>query len=176
VSARFLVGVGAWLLGAAVATGGSLLAVSLLGQSLAPAGSQQLTSVAVNRALDSEAAEQARATPAPSPSPTASPTPARHHHKAKPSAPASPDPTAQPATTVLTSDGGSVVAECQPAGAYLVSWNANPGFQAFRVVRGPTATAKVTFNEWQRNRSVVMVISCANGAPSATISSHPIDE
>jgi hypothetical protein len=170
VSARFLVGVGAWLLGAGAATGGSLLAVSLLGQSLAPAPSQQLIVPMVNPALAGEAAEAAGATPTPPASPTPSPT---RHHKVKPTAAATPEP-AEP--TVLTSSGGSVVAECQAAGAYLVSWNANSGFQASRVVRGPTATAKATFDDWQRNRSVVMVITCANGAPSATSYSHLIDE
>jgi hypothetical protein len=169
VSARFLVGVGAWLLGAGAATGGSLLAVSLLGQSLAPTPSQQLTVPMVNPALAGEAAEAAGATPTPPASPTPSPT--RDHKVKRPAA--TPEP-AEP--TVLTSSGGSVVAECPAAGAYLVSWNANSGFQASRVVRGPAATAKVTFDDWQRNRSVVMVITCANGAPSATSYSHPIDE
>ena len=169
VSARFLVGVGAWLLGAGAATGGSLLAVSLLGQSLARAPSQQLNVPMVNQALAAEAAEAAGATPAPPAS--ATPTPTRRHKVKRPAAAQEP---AEP--TVLTSSGGSVVAECQTAGAYLVSWNANSGFQASRVVRGPAATATVTFDDWQRNRSVDMMITCANGAPSATSYSHPIDE
>ena len=169
VSARFLVGVGAWLLGAGAATGGSLLAVSLLGQSLAPAPSQQLT-VQGYQALAGEAAEAAGATPTAPASP--GPSPSRRHKGKRPAA-----ATLEPAEpTVLASSGGSVVAECQAAGAYLVSWNANSGFQASRVVRGPAATAKVTFDDWQRNRAVVMVITCANGAPSATSYSHPIDE
>jgi hypothetical protein len=161
VSARFLVGVGAWLVGAGAATGGSLLAVSLLGQSLAPAGTQQLTSAAVNRALASEAAEAVRATPTLSPSATPSPAPTRRNHRAKPAAPAA----AQPATTVLTSTGGSVVAECQPAGAYLVSWSANSGYEAIRDTRGPAAKAKVTFSNYHKN--VLMVVTCSGGTPSA---------
>src|SRR5215469_18974791 len=84
VSARFLVGVGAWLLGAAAATGGSLFAVSLLGQSLAPAPSQQLTVAAVNRALASAAAEGTRSPAAAMPSPPPSP----RHPRARRSAPA----------------------------------------------------------------------------------------
>src|SRR5215469_8686156 len=76
VSARFLVGVGAWVLGAGAATGGSLFAVSLLGQSLAPAPTQQLTMAAVNNALHDEAIvaarAKARAKPTPAPSPTVS--------------------------------------------------------------------------------------------------------
>jgi hypothetical protein len=165
VSARYLVGVGAWLVGAGAATGGSLLAVSLLGQSLAPAGTQQLTSAAVNRALASEAAEAVRATPTLSPSATPSPTPTRRRHRAKPAASATPAAAGQPATTVLTSTGGSVVAECQPAGAYLVSWSANSGYEAIRDTRGPAAKAKVTFSNYHKN--VLMVVTCSGGTPSA---------
>jgi eukaryotic-like serine/threonine-protein kinase len=165
VSARFLVGVGAWLLGAGAATGGSLLAVSLLGQSLAPAGTQQLTSAAVNQALASAAPDSARATPPPSPSPKPSPTPARRHNRSKPAVRPTPPAAAQPTTTVLTSEGGSVVAECQSAGAYLVSWNPNSGYQVIRDTRGPTAKAKVTFSNY--NKDVLMVITCSGGVPSA---------
>ncbi len=52
---RVLVGTGAWLLGAATATAGSVLAVSLLGQGIADSSSQQLTVAAVNQALANEA-------------------------------------------------------------------------------------------------------------------------
>ena len=51
VHGRIFLAVGAWLLGAGAATGGSLVAVSLLGQSLAAPPTQQLTVAAVNRAL-----------------------------------------------------------------------------------------------------------------------------
>ena len=54
---RILFGVAAWLLGAATATAGSLLAVSLLGQGITGSSGQLLTQDAVNRALASEAAE-----------------------------------------------------------------------------------------------------------------------
>src|ERR1022692_2236540 len=49
VHARIVLAVGAWLLGAGAATGGSLVAVSLLGRSLAAPPTQQLTVAAVNR-------------------------------------------------------------------------------------------------------------------------------
>ena len=54
---RIAVGVGAWLLGVGAATGGSLLAVSLLGQGIAANNSQQLTAAAVSRALASETSD-----------------------------------------------------------------------------------------------------------------------
>lgn len=54
---RILFGVVAWLLGAATATAGSLLAVSLLGQGITGATGPLLSQVAVNKALASETAE-----------------------------------------------------------------------------------------------------------------------
>jgi hypothetical protein len=176
VSARFLAGVGAWLLGAGAATAGSLLAVSALGQGLAPAPSQQLTVAEVNRALASEAAE-ATGPAAPMPPVNSSATPLAPRPKktsrppsATPTAPA-PQPAPQPATTVLTSAGGTLVARCQPAGAYLVLWSPAQGYEATQVSRGPAATAKVTF-EGSRNL-VTMVVSCSGGVPAAaTTVSH----
>ena len=172
MSARFLVGVGAWLLGAGAATGGSLLAVSLLGQGIiAPAPSQQLTVGAVNRALASEAAE-ARPSPTGAPSPSPSPTPSPRHTKIRRSAavpPADP-PAPQPTSTVLTSVGGTVVALCEAAGAYLVSWSPQQGYEAVSVIRGPGATAQAKFGNGQR--VVTMKVSCGTGAPTATTTVH----
>ena len=54
---RILFGVAAWLLGAATATAGSLLAVSLLGQGITGASGPLLTQDAVNRALASESSQ-----------------------------------------------------------------------------------------------------------------------
>ena len=167
VSARFLVGVGAWLLGAGAATGGSLLAVSVLGQGLAPAPSQQLTVAAVNRALASEAAEATQSPPPPQPPVSTSATPLAPHPKKSSTAPTvpPPSPAPQPTTTVLTSTGGTVIAGCEPAGAYLYSWSPAQGYEESNVVRGPAATAKVTFTS--SRRQVVMVISCTKGVPAA---------
>jgi hypothetical protein len=174
VSARFLVGVGAWLLGAGAATGGSLLAVSLLGRGIiAPAVGQQLTVAAVNRALASEAAKRARPSPPATPSATPSPTPSPRHLKARraaPTTPASAAPAPQPTSAVLTSVGGTVVARCGATGAYLVSWSPQQGYGAAGVSRGPAAVAQAKFGNGQR--VVVMKVSCSGGVPTATISSH----
>lgn len=164
VSARFLAGVGAWLLGAGAATGGSLLAVSVLGQDLAPAPSQQLTVAAVNRALASEAAEAARS-PSPQPAVSTSATPLPRPKKSN-AAHSVPSPAPQPSDTVLTSIGGTVVADCRAAGAYLNSWSPAQGYEVTRFVRGPAVTAKVSFAS--SHRLVTMVISCAGGVPSAS--------
>ena len=182
VSARFFVGVGAWLLGAAAATGGSLFAVSLLGQSLAPAPSQQLTVTAVNHALASEAAEGSRSSSPAAPSASPSPRPARRHPKprgsapatAAASAPAAPAPAPQAASTVLTSAGGTVVASCESAGAYLVSWSPQQGYEVLSVARGPAAAPVAKFTDEQR--VVTMKVSCGTGVPTATISVHRVHD
>ena len=185
---RVLAGVGAWLLGVGAATAGSLLAVSLLGQGIATGTSQQLTAVAVNRALAAEASDSPGAVPgmtsAPSPAPSATrsyqaqvsrttrpqtgATPSARASRSRPAASPSPQPTAAagPASTVLTSPGGTVVADCGPTGAYLVSWSPVPGYESGAVIRGPAVTARVTFNS--AANSVTMVVSCSAGVPTAT--------
>jgi len=182
-------GVGAWLLGVGAATAGSLLAVWMLGQGIAPSTSQQLTAADVYRALATEASEAsvpAINSPSPTPSrtrphktqpPVLAPVPVET--VAKPSAgPApsrsaaapSPQPTRSvvpaPATTALASQGGTVVAECQLASAYLVSWSPAQGYEVGKVVRGPAVTAQVTFESFAN--SVTMVVSCSSGVPTAT--------
>jgi hypothetical protein len=189
VYTRILAGVGAWLLGAGAATGGSLLAVSLLGRGIADSHSQQLTAAAVNKALASEAAEQS-ATPQATASPTPRPSPARTPVRT-PASPAAaspvPSPTGEPEQTgpygqagqssdgtVLSSQGGTVVASCPQAGAYLVSWSPQQGYEISTVVRGPAAEARVDF-ESQAN-SVTMVVTCSAGTPSARSYVHAGDE
>ncbi len=184
---RVLAGVGAWLLGVGAATASSLLAVSLLGQGIATGTSQQLTAVAVNRALAAEASDSPGVVPgmtsAPSSAPSATPsyqaqvsrttrpqagaTPSARASRSRPAASPSPQPTAAgPASTVLTSPGGTVVADCVPSGAYLVSWSPVPGYESGAVIRGPAVTARVTFNS--AANSVTMVVSCSAGMPTAT--------
>jgi len=185
---RVLAGVGAWLLGVGAATAGSLLAVSLLGQGIATSTSQQLTTAAVNRALAAEAGDSPSVAPAttsaPSPAPSvtrsyqaqvsrttrpeAGATPSVRASRSRPAASPSMQPTAAagPASTVLTSPGGTVVADCRPSGAYLVSWSPVPGYEAGIVIRGPAVTAQVTFNS--AANSVTMMVSCSAGVPTAT--------
>lgn len=186
---RVLAGVGAWLLGVGAATAGSLLAVSLLGQGIAASTSQQLTSAAVNNALAAEASEEQGAdsatTGSPGPSPSATRSDQAQPYRRQPatgvtppgegtarasrSRPAS-SPGAQattsatPSSTVLTSAGGTVVADCRPAGAYLVSWSPTPGYEIGLVVRGPVSIADVAFSS--AANSVTMMVSCSAGVPT----------
>jgi hypothetical protein len=195
---RVFMGVGAWLLGVGAATAGSLLAVSLLGQGIAPTTSQQLTAADVYQALTTEATEAsvpAISWPVPTPSkkpphqtraPATTAVPVPSQTEAAPLAgPAAsqpvtapnPPPTrgvfSVPPSTALTSQGGTVVAECQQADVYLLSWSPAQGYEAGTVVRGPAATAHVTF---ESNANIVtMVVSCSSGVPTATTTTSPGD-
>ncbi|HEY4851898.1 MAG TPA: hypothetical protein VII22_13945 [Streptosporangiaceae bacterium] len=176
VHGRIYLAVAAWLLGAGAATGGSLVAVSLLGQSLAAPPTQQLTVGAVNRALASDSKQ-----PAAAPTPGSSRGPG--HGKARATAAASPSasaaaPSTAPASpsaapgaaaggTLLTSSGGSVVAACGSSGAYLISWSPQQGYLAEDVIRGPAPSARVTFLAGQSG--VTMSVSCNASTPAATI-------
>ena len=185
-----MAGVGAWLLGVGTATAGSLLAVSLLGQGIAASPGQQLTADAVNQALAREAydasAAATRTAPPPVPTPPAT-RPAATSPAASQAAPAPPAPSAPaaapaaapavPATTpsagtVLTSLGGSVLAECRPAGAYLVSWSPVQGYQADDVARGPAATARVVFES--SANTVTVTVTCPDGAAGAPVATSYI--
>jgi hypothetical protein len=158
---RIVIGAGAWLLGAAAATAGSLLVVSELGEGISAPASQQ-TSVG--------AAEQVQASqPAARLSPRAMPRPhsstGRKRRTSTVSGAGGTAGTAGTGGTVLTSSGGTVVAQCAPAGAFLVSWSPQQGFQASRVTRGPATAARVVFAA--SASTVTMVVSCASGAPTA---------
>jgi hypothetical protein len=201
VRSRILFGVAAWLLGAATATTGSLLAVSLLGQGITGNSAQLLTQDTVNRALASEAAQgpvpgarpgspsatapgvPSRSQPAVTASPVTTPassTPTSVATTARPpavpssSSSSSPAPPPSSGGAVLTSAGGEAVATCQGADAYLISWSPRQGYQVGDVIRGPALTARVTF-ESHANR-VTMVVTCSAGTPSATSHTWAGDE
>ena len=168
VHSRVVLAAGAWLLGVVAATGGSLAAVSLIGQSLAAPPTQQLTVSAVNHALASGKRE-------PRPSPAARPSPGRsrqHAVAATPTTSAAAPTTSASATpsggTLLTSAGGSVLAGCAGADAYLISWSPQQGYAAADVVRGPAPTARVVF--LAGGAGVRLTVTCAGSVPSAAVS------
>jgi hypothetical protein len=176
-----LLGAAAWLAGASAATGGSLLAVSVLGQGMTPGGGDAQSVTTVNRALAKEAAERAAAMPRRTVPPRAAHdgTPsrvARHRapllperrRAAVPGAGRSVPPPSPMAAggTVLTSQGGTLVASCAGARAYLMSWSPQQGFASTGVVRGPATSAQVTFAGGQL--TVTMIVSCDAGVPAAT--------
>jgi len=170
---RALLAVGAWLLGVVGATAGSLVAVSLIGQSITGPSAQQLTVTAINREL-AGAGQNAGQTPsAASPGPSVPARPRPHapsrHRPATPAPPVPPAPvsTPSPAGTLLSSAGGSVLAACQKAGVYLISWSPQPGYEADDVFRGPGGTARVLF--MAGIHGVRMAVSCTGSVPSASV-------
>jgi hypothetical protein len=176
-----LLGVAAWLVGASAATGGSLLAVSMIGQGMTPGGGDEQSVTTVNRALAKEAAERAAAVPSHTVPPKVkrggppsrvgghrAVLPPAHRRAPAPAARRPVPPPSPGATggTVLTSQGGTLVASCAGARAYLVSWSPQQGFGSTGVIRGPATGARVTFTSGQL--TVTMVVSCAAGVPTAT--------
>jgi hypothetical protein len=177
VKSRFLVGIGAWLLGAAAATGGSMIAVNQLAHGLLGPQTQQLTQA--NLSINPDAA---RDQAAPSPTPSATPSRAtdesarRHHDSSRRRAAVKPakSPAALPSPSQsvtgkwLQSPDGSVLAVCQAAGAYLQLWTPDQGFHADDVNRGPAAVASVTFEGPASELN--LQVSCVSGTPVAHIS------
>lgn len=166
VSSRFLAALGAWLLGTATATTGSMVAVNVLAQHLLDPQTLQLTGTTISADPDPE-----------SPSPAASATPALR--STRPAAKATATPTAnsgasQPspnsaAGTLLVFADGSVMATCESAGAYLLYWSPDQGFEvpADDVRRGPAAVASVLFRG--QTGSYVMRVTCSGGTPIAHV-------
>ncbi|HEX4661604.1 MAG TPA: hypothetical protein VH307_29770 [Streptosporangiaceae bacterium] len=180
--ARILIAVAAWVLGAATATGGCLAAVSLLGDGFGVTASsgQPLTAAAVRKDL-ADAKRGQPSAPSATPSRSVGPRPVtRHPRTARPtptSAPTRTSTQSPPAPgTVLTSQAGTVVATCESAGAYLISWSPAQGYAVDQnqVVRGPTASASVVFRA--DRRTVTMKVSCPGGTPVASTWSSPHDE
>jgi hypothetical protein len=145
----------------AIATTGSIIAVNELAHGLLSQPAQQLVGT---KARESHGPAAAPSSPVPSPSPAATAT-----------ASAAPVTTAAApqaaAGTFLNSADGSVVASCQPGGAYLQYWSPDQGFNADDVARGPAAVASVTFEG--PAGGVVMRVSCQSGTPVAHVVSVP---
>jgi hypothetical protein len=167
VASKVLLGAGAWLLGAASATTGSLYAIAQMGSGLVAQHTTQVSVRMVNAELARDAATARSTSPVPTSSPKASHSPAPQRsgrtHPATSQVKYSPK--------WLWSDGGSVRAICSADGAQLLSESPAQGFEIDlnRIVPGPTAVASVTFT----NSSVVvtMKVTCDSaGVPSPNVS------
>jgi len=159
---RIVIGAGAWVLGAAAATAGSLYVVSELGDGISASPSSQQSTAA---ALSQTEAGQAAARPSSSPS-----SPSQRGTGGKSGTGAAGGTGGAGGTngtsgTILTSSGGTVIARCQPAGAFLQSWSPQVGFQESSVARGPATSAQVVFTSG--TVTVTMVVSCTSGTPTA---------
>lgn len=155
---RILLCVGAWTLGTACATAGSVIAVGQLGDGLLAPQSKPVAVAIVNSELALENTERTLWSPTPAPlsSPADSPAQAAGSHSH------SPAPTPNP-VRLLTSSDGSVGAACEEGGAYLAYWSPQQGFEADDVVRGPLAVAAVTFRS--SSGGLVMKVTCRAGIP-----------
>jgi hypothetical protein len=173
VRSRILLGMGAWVLGAASATAGSLYAVNQLGQSLLTQHTKQISVAMVNAALALENAD--RTTPAAarssSASASASPStaPVRHRPAAVRMSHRSHHTHTQ-SSKLLTSQGGTTAASCDDGLARLLYWSPAQGFKADDVNEGPARVASVSFSD--TSEEVVMRVACtAAGVPVAHVSS-----
>src|SRR5215469_14861182 len=151
-----------------MATTGCMIAVNELGHHLLDAQTVQIGATAVNADFD-RGADHTHLAPVVSRSPKArSSTPA-----AKVTATPSPVPTPKnsppqnSAGKLLVSADGSVMATCESAGAYLLYWSPDQGFEADDVIRGPAAVASVTFQNL--TSGIVMRVSCSGGTPIAHV-------
>jgi len=135
----------AWTLGAAVSVGVGLLALSLIGVGLTNDSGDHLTQPVGRADL---------------PGPT---VPSSQPTTGDPSAGPSASPMATATATVgqnrtIDTNGGTVVARCQPGGAYLVYWSPSPGFRAGVDNRGPAAEARLSFES--SSREIKIRVTC----------------
>lgn len=159
VRSRVLLGIGAWLLGAAAATAGGLYAVGQLGNSLLAVSTKQISVAMVNADLARENARRAE----PQQDSTNHSSDHRKKSDAKPhDIKASPSASPSPGT-LLTSPDGSAEAVCMAGGAYLSYWSPQPGFEIDDVMRGPAPVASVTFQG--TSGGIDMNVSCHGGVP-----------
>lgn len=156
---RVLLGVGAWVLGATTATGGSMYAVDRIGQDLFAQQSTQVSIAAVNAELARERSDPAMSAPS-----TAPPGGKRHGGQPGTSKPSSP-------SVLLVSPDGSAAAVCEAGGAYLQYWSPQQGYEADHVARGPAPVAQVTFRGG--NGGVVLRVTCQAGLPVKHVSALP---
>jgi hypothetical protein len=174
VRSRLLVGVGAWLLGAAAATSGSMIAVNQLAHGLLGAQTQQLTEANLSVNADNPAARPVASAPPSGETDDSDDSGSRSAMTAAGSAAGTPSPGQSLSGKWLQSPGGSVSAVCEVAGAYLQVWSPDPGFEADDWNRGPAAVASVIFQG--ATNSIGVWVSCVGGKPVAHVSHLAPDE
>lgn len=143
-SHRLAVVIVGWIGAAALATGVTLAAVSSIGTGIFGSSAGPMDKDAVTAAL---ATATAPATPAP-----VGPTPRG-------------TPGVEP--TVITSPGGTVVAQCSDGLVELLSWSPAQGFRVDSAERGPDDSADVEFESGDTD--VEVEVRCLDGVPDATI-------
>jgi hypothetical protein len=157
----------AWTAGATAAVAVSLLALSSINADTASGPPQQLTPDSLNEAVPAPSAAAPPSTDAASPAPSAGTSPARPTGGA-----ARPTPSADSMQRQLSSSGGTVVARCTGASAYLVSWSPAQGFRAAHVDRGPAPEVRVIFRSTSSRTAIDAEIRCVAGIPTLDDDGH----
>ncbi|OLB76379.1 MAG: hypothetical protein AUI14_18975 [Actinobacteria bacterium 13_2_20CM_2_71_6] len=160
---RTLASLGAWTLGAGVAVGVGVLALSLIDNGLASGAGQPMSPDAAAPLPRIEASATATTSVPADPAP-ADPAPASSSASHQASAAASMSASAGPPRQ-LQSNGGTVIARCMSSQAYLVSWSPAQGYQVDDVRRGPARTAYATFVAGKQR--VILAVRCVAGVPQS---------
>lgn len=138
-----------WVAAALVATVAGLGGIRLVGDSLTGTPGGVLTEEDVRRALGTQPSVAAGGS---SGAPTAT---SKMGSK----------PAATRVEASFSTSGGTVIARCTGAEAYLVSWSPRPGYRVDRAEQGPDHEVEVRF-EGDAGRSELK-ISCSDGTPVA---------
>lgn len=155
-------GVLAWIIGAAVAVGVGMLALSRIGYGSSTSTVQPLSS---GPAAAPAAPPSASASALPAVSPSVSAAPGRP--------PAAPPPRPRRSSPqmsrerVFSSLAGSAIVRCARDAAYLVSWSPEQGYWVDDVRRGPAPEVTVEFEN--RQTEVRLRVWCDNDVPQARI-------
>lgn len=157
----------AWIIGAVVAVGVGMFALSRIGYGFTVQNVQPLGSGSAGAPLGTPSVS-APALVSPSPSPTGlKPTGKRRAYGGSLSpSPTSPTPSVVSRERAFISPGGSVIVRCTRNVAYLVSWSPEQGYRVDEEVRrGPAAQVAVKFDG--HSRMVLLRAWCADDSPQA---------
>ena len=166
---RILTSLAAWLVGAGVAVAVGVLALSLINSGFASGAVQPvpedgpiLTAPSPSPSPPDSPADSPSPGPSPSTPPAARTAPVAP--SPSPSASGSPAPsgTGGPLRQ-LASSGGTAIARCTDADAYLVSWSPAQGFEVDEVHRGPARVVAVSFVA--PDQKVWLAVHCVAGIP-----------
>lgn len=144
-----------WLVAVTVASAIGLAAVSLLTENFTGKTTTSLSHDAVASALAASPKTTKRPIDVPPPTPTQT------------------DPQSTPAhTRTISSSGGTIIARCTGATAYLVAWTPAQGFSVDKHARGPAESVLVQFdgndNEFE-DQEITITATCPAGEPVAAV-------
>jgi hypothetical protein len=171
---RFLIGAAAWVLGAMIATGGSLLAVNGLARGMLGQGTQQLTQATVQGGLagyqahTSQPAARGNAAAISDDGDEAETGMSRQQPGVHAMQQARPSQSRASSGSLLVSSGGTVMASCRSGKAYLQYWSPDQGYRADDVIRGPALQASLGFESLKSE--VEIRVTCNGSHPAAHLS------